>query len=104
MNTPENTRLENSQKEVPNKGKEDHPTQIPAVKTQNPQTEKAPFPFNLGEKLARLKISVPLIELIKNETYKTQINQTLDIAENEEYVNLFDDQPELIFGPDVNGK
>lgn len=62
------------------------------------------MPFNLGAKVAKLKISVPLTELIKNETYKTQTNQTLNLAENEDSVNLFDDQPELIFGLDVNGK
>jgi len=58
----------------------------------------------LGEEVAKLKISVPLVELIKSETYKSQINQTLNIVENEDSVNLFDDQPELIFGPDVTGK
>jgi len=71
VDTPRNTRLENSQKEVPNKGKEHHPTQIPTVKSPNPQTEKAPFPFNLGVEVAKLKISIPLTKLIKNETYKT---------------------------------
>ena len=74
------------------------------MKVQNPQTEKASLPFNLGAEVAKLKISVPLTELINIETYKSQINQTLHIVENEDLVNLFDDQPELIFCPDVNGK
>ena len=54
--------------------------------------------------MAKLKILVPLTELIKNETYKSQIRKTLNFVENEDFVNLLDDQPELIFGPDVNGK
>ena len=104
VDTPQNTGSENLHKEVPNKGKEDHPTQIPSSKSPNSQTEKDPFPFNSGAEVSKLKILVPLTELIKHETYKTQINQTLNLAENGEYVNLFDDQPELIFGPNVNGK
>lgn len=34
----QNIRFENPHKEVPNKGKEDKPTQIPATKIQNLQT------------------------------------------------------------------
>ena len=62
------------------------------------------MPFNLGIEIAKLNISFPLTKLIKNETYKSQMNHNLNITENEDSVNLFDDQPELIFGPDVNGK
>jgi len=58
----------------------------------------------LGAEIAKLKIPVPSIEPIKNEPYKSQINQTLNIVENEDSINLFNDQPELIFGPDVNEK
>ena len=54
--------------------------------------------------MAKLKISVPLTELIKNETYKSQISKTMNFVEIEDSVNSFDDQPELIFGLDVNGK
>ena len=58
----------------------------------------------MGVEIAKLKILVPLTKLIKNEPYKSQINQTLNIVENEDSVNLFDDKPELIFGTNVNGK
>jgi len=51
-----------------------------------------------------MKILVPLTELIKNETYKSEMRKTLNFVENEDSVNLFDDQPELIFDLDVNGK
>ena len=86
MDKAQNIRFENPHKEVPNKGKEDHPILIPAAKIQNPQTEKASLPFNLGAEVAKVKILVPLTELIKNETYKSQINQTLNIVENEDSV------------------
>ena len=68
------------------------------------QTGKTPLPFNLGAKVAKLKISVPLTDLVKHETYKAQISKSLNFFENEDSVNLFDDHPEIIFGPDVNGK
>lgn len=51
-----------------------------------------------------MKISLPLIELIENDSYKSQITETRNIDEGENSVNLNDDQPELIFGPEVNGK
>ena len=44
-----------------------------------------------------------MTELVKNESYKVQIIQTLNIVEGEDVVNLSDDQPELLFGPKVNG-
>ena len=36
--------------------------------------------------------------------YRHQINRSLQIPENRDAVNVLDDQPELIFGPEVNGK
>lgn len=59
--------LENPHKEIPSKEKENNPNQIPATKTQNLQTEKSSLPFNLGAEIEKLKILVPLTELIKNE-------------------------------------
>jgi len=58
----------------------------------------------MGVEVAKLKISIPLTELVKHETYKSQISKSLNFVENEDSFNLIDDQLELIFGPDVNGK
>jgi len=63
--------LENPHNEIPNKEKEDNPTQILVAKTPNLQIEKASLPFNLGAEIAKLKISIHLIELIKKEPYKS---------------------------------
>ena len=41
---------------------------------------------------------------MKNDSYKAQITETLSIAKGEDAVNLNDDQPELLFGPEVDGK
>lgn len=69
----QNNRTEVSQKEVPNEGKEDKSTQISAPRIQNLQIEKISLSFNLRIEISKQKISVPLIELIKNENYKSQI-------------------------------
>lgn len=54
--------------------------------------------------MAKLKSLVPLIELVKHETYRSEISKSFNFIENEGSINLFDDQAELIFGPDVNVK
>lgn len=43
-------------------------------------------------------------ELVKHEAYRIQINKSLKITGTEDSINVFDDQPELIIGPEVNGK
>lgn len=61
-------------------------------------------PFNLETEIGKLKIAIPLSELDKHEAYRQQINRSLQIPENRDAINILDDQPELIFGPEVNGK
>jgi len=96
--------LENPIKKTPNNEKEEQTTKNLGAKISNVQIDKSPLPFNLGVEVAKLKISVPLTELVKHETYRSQIRKSLNFIENEDSLNLFDDQPELFFRPDVNGK
>lgn len=44
-----------------------------------------------------------MTELVKNESYRSQITETLNIGEGEDSINLNDDQPELLFGTEANG-
>ena len=44
-----------------------------------------------------------MIKLVKNESYRSQIIETLNIGEGEDVVNLNDDQPKLLFCLEVNG-
>ena len=66
--------------------------------------DKTQMPFNIKIEIAKLRILVPLTELVKNDSYKAQITKTLNIGEGEYAINLNDDQTELLFGPEVNGK
>jgi len=103
MEESPNIVLEKSAKNVPNPEREEN---IENVATRNPkvQIDKVMLPFNLRVEVAKLKILVPLTELVKHDAYRSQISKSLNVIENEDSVNLFDDQPELIFGPEVNGK
>ena len=56
-------------KEIPSKQKEVNSTQNLVSNVDNPSSS-----FNLGVEISKLKISVPLTELVKNETYKSQVN------------------------------
>jgi len=51
-----------------------------------------------------LKISIPLSELAKHDIYKQQIKRSLQLTQNKDDVNVLDDTPELLFGPEVDGK
>ena len=61
-------------------------------------------PFNLEAEIGKLKISIPLSELAKHDVYRQKIQRSLQIPENKDDVNVLDDIPELLFGPEVNGK
>lgn len=99
-----NITLGNSLKKTSNIEKEVKYAPNPAIKIPKTQTKKFPLPFKFGVEVAKLKISIPLIELIKDETYKSQIRKSLNFVENEDSVDLIDHHAELIFSPDVNGK
>ena len=61
-------------------------------------------PFNLDAEIGKLKVSIPLSELAKHDVYRQQIQKSLQIPEVKDDVNILDDTPELLFGPEVNGK
>eukprot|EP00253_Pinus_taeda_P002880 PITA_02880 len=65
------------------------------------QVEK---PFNLETEIGKLKIVIPLSKLAKHEVFRQKINRSLQVPDNRDAVNVFDDQLELIFGSEVNGK
>ena len=60
--------------------------------------------FNLENEIAKLKVSIPLIELVKNNHYKDQVSKMLPIDPLSNMVNVEDDHPEFIFGPAIDGK
>lgn len=68
------------------------------------ELEKPPTSFNIENELEKVKISIPLSKLINKNAYKSQVIKALKIGEGTDIVNLVDCQPELIFGPEIEGK
>jgi hypothetical protein len=78
---------------------------------------RAPTPFILEGELAKVKIPIPLSELMRKDAYRSQVIKALSIepdigtkaltvgsVNHSDTVNLTDDQPELLFGPEVDGQ
>ena len=78
---------------------------------------RAPTPFSLEGELAKVKIPIPLSELLSKDAYRSQVIKALTIepdigmnaltigsTNHSNTVNLTDDQPELLFGPEVDGR
>jgi hypothetical protein len=51
--------------------------------------------------MAKIKISVPFNELIKNNEYRNQIIKMLKMEQNSDTLNIQDDRLSILFGPRV---
>jgi len=60
--------------------------------------------FHLENEITKLKVSIPVTELMKNRIYKGQVSKILNIDPLSDMVNVEDDQPELIFGLALEGQ
>jgi len=76
-----------------------------AEKRDNPakESEKSQA-FSIENEVSKLKLSIPLTEVMKNTTYRAQISKMFNTDPMLDAVNVEDDQPELIFGPTLNGE
>jgi len=64
--------------------------------------DKSPSPFSFQSEIQKLRIPMPLIELVKNEFYKRSILEALEpkaIQASNDCVNLQDDKPAIILSP-----
>ena len=68
-----------------------------------PNSIKIQTSFNIENELEKLKIPIPLIELMRKNMYRPQVMKALNIVKNTKSVNLNDDQPELLFGSEIEG-
>jgi hypothetical protein len=78
---------------------------------------RSPTPFSLEGELAKVKIPILLSELMSKDAYRSQVIKALRIepdigtkpltvgsTNHSDTVNLIVDQPELLFGPEVDGE
>ena len=66
------------------------------------EVKKTPT-LGLENEISKLKVSIPLTELMKNNSYRGQISKMLNFDPLSDMVNVEDDQLEMIFGPTSNG-
>ena len=60
--------------------------------------------LSLENEISKLKVSIPLTEIMKNNSYRGQVSKILNFDPMFDMVNIEDDQPELIFGPALDGE
>ena len=60
--------------------------------------------FSLENEISKLKVSIPLTELMKNNSYRGQVSKILNFDPMSDMVSVEDDLPELIFGPTLSGE
>lgn len=80
-----------TQTKFPSAEKEDGITLTTIAQEDLTRSGKTQFSFNIKTEIAKLKILVPLKGLVKNQSYKAQTIQTLNIVEGEDVVKLDDD-------------
>ena len=65
---------------------------------------KTSVPFSLEGEIAKIKITIPLVELITQDVYKKQVLKALNMGSDTDTLNFAYDKPKLLFGPEVEGK
>jgi hypothetical protein len=78
---------------------------------------RVPTPFSLEGELSKVKIPIPISELMNKDAYRSQVIKVLTIepdigmksltvrsTNHSDTVNLTDDQPKHLFGPEVDGR
>jgi len=65
---------------------------------------KIQVPFSLEGEIPKIKINMPLIELLTQPMYRSQILKVINIGNDANTLHLVDDKPELLFGPKIEGK
>lgn len=63
--------------------------------------EKISSSTSFETEIAKVKISLPSSEILKNSEYISQIERMLKAKDSSDTVNLQDDKPTIMFGPRV---
>jgi hypothetical protein len=64
-------------------------------------SDKTSYSFNFEAEIQKIKIPIPLVELMKNESFKKDILKTLDpksISSSADILNIQDDKPTIVLG------
>jgi hypothetical protein len=101
-------------KTLPSAKQQKKQTQIPAkeqVSLKSPSHEVKPsdkpsLSFNFESEIQKVKIPMPLTELMKNEAFKEAILKSLEpkTSPSDDFVNLQDDKPKVTIGPMIEDR
>jgi ribonuclease HI len=75
-----------------------HKDSLNEVKVSDKVSDKVPYSFNFEAKIHKIKIPIPLVELMKNEMFKKDILKTLDpksISPSTNSLNIYDENPTI---------
>ena len=70
-------------------------------KVTSKELDKAGGDFIFKNEINKIKIQIPLVELVKNPAYRKQITKVIGVSEPEsqsDVLNLEDDKPNITFG------
>jgi hypothetical protein len=102
---------ENSAKIVTTTSKEnEEPENQPVIKAPIPEIKyilKSPYSFRFENEIHKIKIPIPLLELIENEEFKRYISKMMQpepTSHSIDSVNLQDEKPTVILGPLVEDR
>lgn len=98
----DSTVKDSTAKDATDKGKqkEEPPKKILTRKETVPkEVEKNPSSFDFESEMAKINISVPFNELIRNSEYKSHIIEMLKMGQTSDTLNIQDDHPTILFGP-----
>ena len=65
---------------------------------------KLQTPFSFKGEISKIKVTIPLTELITLDRYRSQIFKVFDLGNEANTLNLTGDKPELLFGPKIEGE
>jgi hypothetical protein len=83
------------------KQKEEPPKKVPETKRDAiiKEVEKTQSSFSFESEMEKIKNYVPFNELIRNVEYRSQIIKMLKMEEASDTLNVQDDHPAILFGP-----
>jgi hypothetical protein len=85
----------------------DQETPSNQVKVSDKAADKVSYSFNFEAEIQKIKIPIPLVELMKNEMFKRDILKTLDpqsVSPSADILNIYDDKPTITLGQMVEDR
>ena len=67
-------------------------------------SERAIWPFSFESEVAKIKVSLPFIEICRNSEYREQLSKMIksnDVSNDSDSINIENDNPTILFGPRI---